>query len=138
MHSADAASRTWDGRCYRTLAEVDDYEEQVKELISKVQASLENELPNLTGKARMDVGGRGPPLAQAPSKRACVLRGGSLVGTRDGNAQKCNYIKGRIDRVRQVYQHLKVELRELPKADAREYEKVCRGRGPGSNGGVGR
>ena len=48
-----------------------------------------------------------------------------IAGARaDRNVQKCNYIKGRIDRVRQVYQHLKVELRELPKADAREYEKV--------------
>lgn len=80
---------------------------------------------------------RRPPLAQAP-RNACVLRGGSLVGSRDGNAQKCNYIKGRIDRVRQVYQHLKVELRELPKADAREYEKVCRRMRAGSKGGVGR
>ena len=78
------------------------------------------------------------PRSPRPPRNACVLRGGSLVGSRDRNAQKCNYIKGRIDRVRQVYQHLKVELRELPKADAREYEKVCRGRGPGSNGGVGR
>ena len=39
----------------RGAAEVDDYEEQLKELIGKIQASLENELPNLTGKARMDV-----------------------------------------------------------------------------------
>jgi hypothetical protein len=39
-------------------------------------------------------------------------------------AQKCNYLKGRIDRLRQIYHSLKVELREIPKAEAREYEKV--------------
>ena len=52
--------------------------------------------------------------------------GGGGVPLRRARTQKCNFIKGRIDRVRQVYHSYKVELRELPKSEAREYEVVRR------------
>ena len=107
-------------------AEVNDYEEQLKELIAKIQSSLENDLPNLTGQARMDVRRGAAACARRGAHRPSHRPGGGGVPLRRARTQKCNFIKGRIDRVRQVYHSYKVELRELPKSEAREYEVVRR------------
>ena len=112
-------------------AEIDDYDEQIKELINKIQSALENDLPNLKGNERNEVR-RPTPAAPARTGRGALRNAHprarrllSLSLSR-GGLQKIKYLKGRIDRLRQVFHSFKVELRELPKIESRRYDDVRR------------
>lgn len=66
-HPRDADSRC---RAAPDYAEIDDYDEQIKELINKIQSALENDLPNLKGNERNEV--RWPLQAgQVRVRRTC-------------------------------------------------------------------
>jgi len=74
---AAATSRAHPTHCRQPLpgssmpAEIDDYDEQIKELINKIQSALENDLPNLKGNERNEVR-RPTPAAPARTGRGAL------------------------------------------------------------------
>jgi DNA repair ATPase RecN len=71
--------------------EIADYDQQIKELISQIRESIQNELPNMKGKIR---------------------------------SEKIEYLTGRLNRLKQLMQSYKVELREISRVEAKPYEDV--------------
>ena len=48
----------------------------------------------------------------------------STKPTRLSPGQKINYLKGRVERIKQLFHSFKTEMRELSKSDARPFEEV--------------
>jgi len=74
--------------------EIADYDQQIKELISQIRESIQNELPNMKGKIR---------------------------------SEKIEYLTGRLNRLKQLMQSYKVELREISRVEAKPYEDKFKG-----------
>lgn len=63
------------------MSEIEEFQEQLEELINSIQGVIERELPKLRGSER---------------------------------AEKCSYLRNRINRAKQVHRSIVVEMRELP------------------------
>ncbi|KAJ3346260.1 hypothetical protein HDU83_003258 [Entophlyctis luteolus] len=91
------------------MSEIEEFDEQMQDLLQGIKFVLEKEIPSLKGVERIDV-------------RKTSLSFTEII-------TRCSYVKNRLVRAKQVHRTILVELREIPKdqsagweAKARDYE----------------
>ena len=84
--------------------DLEDFEEQIQQLLSSVESSLTSELNKIRGTERIEV---------RPTQPTYILINKRHISI----AQKCHYLKNRLQRARQVYRSIQVEIREIQNSE---------------------